>query len=139
MQNQGDKYNWTFHLVLKKQWFDMIAQGIKKEEYRAITPYWTRRLVGDWQNYQYRLPKLRGTYLMPFGVDRICFRNGYQKNARQMVVEWKGLKIDTPNPSWFPEDGDPTEPLFALVLGDIISRNFELPSIVSPINNQQFK
>ncbi|MBR4620549.1 MAG: hypothetical protein IKO46_06165 [Salinivirgaceae bacterium] len=28
-----------------KHWFDMFASGEKKEEYRAITPYWTRRLT----------------------------------------------------------------------------------------------
>lgn len=32
------------HLSLKKQWFDMIKSGEKKEEYRDITPYWSKRL-----------------------------------------------------------------------------------------------
>ena len=31
-------------LVLKKKWFDMIADGIKHEEYRDINKYWCRRL-----------------------------------------------------------------------------------------------
>lgn len=34
----------TLHLVLKSKWYDMIASGEKKEEYRAITPYWTKRI-----------------------------------------------------------------------------------------------
>lgn len=33
------------YLPLKKRWFDMIAAGIKKEEYREINEYWTKRLV----------------------------------------------------------------------------------------------
>ena len=34
----------TLHLVLKSKWYDMIASGEKKEEYRAITPYWANRI-----------------------------------------------------------------------------------------------
>ena len=33
------------YLPLKKKWFDMIVSGIKKEEYREINEYWTKRLV----------------------------------------------------------------------------------------------
>lgn len=31
-------------LILKKQWYDMIASGEKLEEYREITPYWIKRI-----------------------------------------------------------------------------------------------
>ena len=34
----------TLHLFLKSKWYDMIASGKKKEEYRTITPYWTKRI-----------------------------------------------------------------------------------------------
>ena len=34
----------TLHLTLKKEWFDMIKSGEKKEEYKDIVPYWTKRL-----------------------------------------------------------------------------------------------
>ena len=34
----------TLHLNLKKQWYDMIGSGEKKEEYRDISDYWARRL-----------------------------------------------------------------------------------------------
>lgn len=30
-------------LPIKKKWFDMIAAGIKKEEYREIKPYYVKR------------------------------------------------------------------------------------------------
>src|SRR6478609_2178429 len=33
------------HLTLKKKWFDMIASGEKKEEYRELKPYWAKRLI----------------------------------------------------------------------------------------------
>lgn len=32
-------------LVLKGKWYDMIASGEKKEEYREIKPYWEKRLL----------------------------------------------------------------------------------------------
>ena len=35
----------TLQLNLIKQWFDLTLQGIKKEEYRDITPYWVNRLL----------------------------------------------------------------------------------------------
>lgn len=31
-------------LPIKKKWFDMIASGEKKEEYREIKPYYDKRL-----------------------------------------------------------------------------------------------
>lgn len=34
----------TLHLVLKKKWYDMIASGEKKEEYRTGN-YWQKRLL----------------------------------------------------------------------------------------------
>ncbi|MCK4729992.1 MAG: ASCH domain-containing protein [Candidatus Aenigmarchaeota archaeon] len=61
------------HLTLLKKWFDLIACGKKIEEYREIKPYWTKRLIGN-------------------SFDEIYFKNGYNKNAPFMKVEWKGLK-----------------------------------------------
>jgi len=57
------------HLTLKKKWFDMIASGEKREEYREMKPYWHKRL-----NKKY---------------DVIKFRNGYSKDAPTVIVELK--------------------------------------------------
>ena len=62
----------TLHLTLKKKWFDLIASGEKKEEYREIKPYWRTRLVGK-------------------RFDRIIFRNGYSKDSPTVVVELKEI------------------------------------------------
>ena len=35
----------TLTLSLKKQWFDMIKAGEKKEEYREQREYWIKRLL----------------------------------------------------------------------------------------------
>ena len=33
------------HLTLKRKWYEMVASGIKTEEYREIKPYWEKRLL----------------------------------------------------------------------------------------------
>ena len=35
----------TLKLILKRNWFEMIKSGDKKEEYREITPYYLNRLL----------------------------------------------------------------------------------------------
>lgn len=35
----------VLHLVLKRKWWDLMLSGIKREEYRAYTEYWIKRLV----------------------------------------------------------------------------------------------
>lgn len=62
------------HLTLKKKWFDLIAAGKKKTEYREIKPYWEKRLNKDY--------------------DEIHFRNGYNKNCPFMRVEYFGKSED---------------------------------------------
>ena len=62
------------HLILKKDPFDRILDGIKTVEYRNKTDYWKVRL----ENKQW---------------DTILFRHGYRKDARKMLVEYKGMDI----------------------------------------------
>ena len=103
----------TLHLTLKKEWFDLIAAGVKKEEYREIKRYWTQRLCNEFE-YESGLPNWRKQY------DLIEFRNGYNPNSPRIVVEWLGLEIGKPNPAWFPRDGDLQENVFILKLGKVI-------------------
>lgn len=86
------------HLTLKKQWFDMIASGQKKEEYREIKPYWEKRLI-------------IGTHF-----DAVSFRNGYSKDAPKMLVECKGVFTGHGVLAW----GAPKAKCFVVMLGDII-------------------
>ena len=81
------------HLTLKKKWFDLIASGEKKHEYREDKPYWKTRLVGK-------------------EFDIIRFRNGYSKDSPVMDVEFRGICF-TPAESFAPEHGEKLE-------GDII-------------------
>lgn len=66
----------VLHLPLKKKWFDMIAAGQKKEEYRDRKPFWDKRL----EPFIFHLIKI-GT---PF---HIHFSHGYRKKRPQVIVE----------------------------------------------------
>lgn len=67
----------TLKIVIKGKWFDEIASGIKKTEYRDVSPFWTSRL--------FDAEGKRKPY------DSIEFINGYNPNARRMVTEFKGF------------------------------------------------
>jgi len=67
-------------LPIKKQWFDMIKTGIKKEEYREIKPYYDSRfgkyLFGLTLDEELMTNEILSIYTIP-----IIFRNGYSKNS----------------------------------------------------------
>jgi hypothetical protein len=61
------------HLNLYREFFAAIVDGRKRIEYRPQSPHWRRRLEGR-------------TY------EAILFRNGYLKDAPEMLVEFRGLR-----------------------------------------------
>ena len=65
----------VLHLTLEREWFDQIAKGVKRKEYREYKPYWKSRLEGR-------------------TFDLILFRNGYASNAPEILVEYRGLRRD---------------------------------------------
>lgn len=69
------------HLTLIKKYFDQIASGKKKQEYREFKPYWIKRLTDLECDYYYNF-------------DEIHFRNGYSKNAPFMRIEHLGTFHD---------------------------------------------
>lgn len=77
----------TLHLTLKKKWFDMVASGEKKEEYREIKDYWTRRLTEIMKNGVDQATVFRT-------FDRVEFRNGYGKDAPKILMECRGVEVD---------------------------------------------
>mgnify|MGYP000877451846 CR=1 FL=1 len=101
------------HLTLRKKWFDMIASGEKKEEYRECKDYWVKRLLHfKYDGTPYCLPHMVKWY------DEIEFKNGYNKNARIMRVEFNGLTIGPAKPEWSDNwQGD----VFRIKLGEIIN------------------
>lgn len=96
----------VLHLTLKKKWFDMIASGEKKEEYREIKPYWYDRLFDN-----------EG---MGKGYDIVRFRNGYAKDSPTVDVVCEDITQSTGTKEWGAESG---RQYFVIQLGDIISIN----------------
>lgn len=70
-------------LPIKRKWLDMIVSGEKKEEYREIKPYWTKRFENYYEiaklNIELECPNFKEIYY------RVVFRNGYGNNAPQMT------------------------------------------------------
>lgn len=107
----------TLHLTLRRKWFDMILSGVKLEEYRELKEYWQDRFM-HWdiaERNSFSTIKSYGDYRH---FDTITFRNGYSKNAPEMVVECLGITIGRAVPEW--SDNWPGE-CFVIKLGKIIS------------------
>lgn len=88
------------HLTLKKEWFNQILAGTKTSEYREYKEFWIKRLMNQDETFK--------TY------DVIHFKNGYNKDARFMKVEFKGIKWYKEQISLFKSDK-----YFEILLGKI--------------------
>lgn len=69
----------TLTLPLKGEYFDQIRDGSKTEEYRLVTPYWEKRLIG--REY-----------------DRIVLTKGYPRRddaSRRLTRAWRGFRQTT--------------------------------------------
>ena len=78
-------------LPIKKQWYDMILSGEKKEEYREIKEYYTTRF----QNIGFLNENEEPTNIQK----EICFRNGYSNNSPSFIADCT-LSIKQGNPIW---------------------------------------
>lgn len=89
-------------LPIKKKWFDMILSGEKKEEYREIKPYWTKRFENNLNevvlNMNYRYPMIESA------KGTVIFKNGYQKNAPRIKC-FIELRQDYGKPEWGAKPG----------------------------------
>lgn len=93
-------------LPLKKEWYNMIESGDKREEYRVIKPYWSKRLVGvDKPLFSYRYGYQHANVK---GYTHVRFRYGYTK--RTMLFEIDSITVDVGNPDW----GAPSYPVFII-------------------------
>jgi hypothetical protein len=89
----------TLTLPLKAEYFHAIREGRKIEEYRLVTPYWRKRLVGR-------------TY------DRIVLTLGYPRAddaSRRIERPWKGaVETKITHPHFGPVEVD----VFAIDVGE---------------------
>lgn len=88
-------------VVIKREYFNQIISGEKKEEYRKLSDYWASRLV----NRKY---------------DFVEFINGYKKDAPRALVEYNGYEIKEIRHPFF---GNEPVRVFAIKLGGILSNN----------------
>lgn len=109
----------TLHLNLKSKWFDMIASGEKKEEYRDDCDYWAKRLL-DFKG-QTGFPACDALDTKFKNFDTVTFSNGYRWDRRQMVVEIKGMDFGDGKEEW---GAIRHKWCFIIKLGNIISKNF---------------
>lgn len=105
-------------LPIKKKWFDMIASGEKKEEYREIKEYYETRFQNLFgaitiypssifsERYEYEL--LQGNdvpeEIRQDRVQEIIFRNGYSKNSPQLKCKCI-LRLGNGKEEWGAEKG----------------------------------
>lgn len=72
-------------LPLKKEWYNLIECGEKREEYRVIKPYWTKRFIGVYgPQFYHRLFYLRAKYK---DYTHVLFRYGYTKRKMQYEID----------------------------------------------------
>lgn len=91
-------------IPIKKKWFDMITSGEKKEEYREIKPYWTKRfLKSDFKLDTDKIIKLlEEGYCTIFKT--VQLRNGYGNNRPTITCGVK-IKIGYGKKEWGAELG----------------------------------
>lgn len=106
----------NLQLSLKKQWFEMTKAGIKKEDYREINDYWSKRLFmkpGDSCGGM-----IHGLDVKKFDCNVMTL--GYPKSTdaeRILKLEHKGIEIRTGKPEW---GAEPNKLYFVIMHGNIL-------------------
>ena len=93
-------------LPIKKKWFDMIASGEKKEEYREIKPYYDTRIgraLGSCGSLSQCVPEWRERLLKERALE-VLFKNGYGYDVPTIFAECK-VRIDYGKKEWGAEEG----------------------------------
>lgn len=122
-------------LPLTTEWFEM-TKTVKTEDYREITPYWTKRLVSKITFFQVRYESMTSVPIEECSVGNINLLNagaevlnrdlkfkpfttntmtlGYPKKGdpeRTLMFEHAGIKIGFGNPEW----GAPTDRMVFII------------------------
>lgn len=91
-------------LPIKKKWFDMIASGEKKEEYRELKPYYHKRIKNTF-GFDYKNKQVE-----------IIFRNGYRADSPKLKCKCK-LKIGHGKEEW---GAEPNKEYYILEILEIL-------------------
>lgn len=95
----------VLRLTLKRKWFDLIARGVKKEEYREIKDWIISRLHGK-------------------SYDAVEFSNGYGAHVPKVTVEYLGWGNGIGRAEW---GATPMKPTIIIRLGRVLSLQNVLP------------
>lgn len=102
-------------LTVSKQWFDMIADGRKNEEYREIKPYWIKRLVNQDADSGFIGLDEHGIKNVIYGeleyipYTHVLFVNGYRKDSPRIEKEIESITIGKPKKGLCPDEWLNTE------------------------------
>lgn len=99
------------NLPIKGKWFDMIARGEKREEYRTLD---NRQVV--------RFAKESMRHGLPSNAVAV-FRNGYRMDSPALAVRLIGMSVRSGDMAAHPEWGEPTGKgsHFVISLGKVLS------------------
>lgn len=116
----------TLDLVLKHKWFDMIASGKKKDEYREVRPYWTKRFLnmcpacrikGEGDFCLKNRCGLKANRCLAVDFDKVRFHRGY--TGVTVTYEVKYVYIGFGIPKWGAETN---MPYYVIHLGKQLSK-----------------
>ena len=91
-------------LPIKKQWFDMIKDGDKMEEYRTFSEYYKTRFRSVWGYPSYWNEK-----------HDVILKNGYASDAPRLLIK-ASLAFRTGRAEW---GAKPNEKYFVLIIHEV--------------------
>lgn len=103
--------NILLNMTITRRWFDMIASGEKREEYRSAD---NRQVVGT----------CKRLFHWPIVSCKMILRNGYRMDSSALAVRVFGMTIRSGAQAEHPEWGEPTGrgSHFAIMFDRIIAR-----------------
>jgi hypothetical protein len=115
-------------LSLKTKWFEMTKAGTKTEDYRELSPYWSKRFGTPitWAMEAYIQPDFCDTDGVGYTLNQTNYKVnlmtlGYPKSTdteRILKLEHKGIEIRTGNPEW---GAEPNKLYFVIMHGVILA------------------
>lgn len=92
----------TLHLSLKYKWFDLIAKGEKREEYRGVKLYYIKKFT---KNENVKSPEW-------VGFTHVCFHKG--RTGEKAIFKIVSFSIGRGKTEW----GAPNEEVFIIKFDD---------------------
>lgn len=107
-------------LPIKKQWFDMILSGEKKEEYREHSDYYFTRFANLFGFIEYNGEILKRAIpeIIKAEYQSICFRNGYSSSSPYFIARCS-IRLGEGKAQWGAEQG---KEYYILTIHEIVKK-----------------